>query len=71
MRNVFALCVHFVHFVSTLQNYSTKTIVFLERLKFWFNVNGSEQMTLANSSVTDSKSWFFLLVNEKMNGCFC
>lgn len=65
MRNVFAFA------VSTLQNYSTKTIVFLERLKFWFNVNGSEQMTLANSSVTDSKSWFFLLVNEKMNGCFC
>lgn len=39
MRNGFAFA------MSTLQNYSTKIILFLERIKIWFNINRNGQMT--------------------------
>lgn len=64
MRNGFAFA------MSTLQNYFTK-ILFIERIKFWFNINRSKQVTPANTSATDSKGYFLLLANKKMNGCFC
>lgn len=56
MRNGFAFA------MSTSQNYFTK-ILFIERIKFWLNINRSKQMTPANTSATDSKGCFLLLAN--------
>lgn len=65
MRNSFGFA------MSTLQNYSTKTILFLERTKFWFNINRSEKMTPANISATDSKgSFYYLQITKWMEFLF-
>lgn len=57
--------------MSTLPNSSTKIVLLIERRKFWFNISKSKQMTLVNTSATDSKGYFFLLAKEKMHERFC
>lgn len=59
MRNGFAFA------MSTLQNYSPNIILFLERIKLWFNINRTKQMTPANISATDSKGCFYYLQIRK------
>lgn len=61
MRNGFAFA------VSTLQNYSTKIILLVERIKFWFNFNRNKHVTLVNILATDSKSYFLLQIRKWMD----